>query len=118
MQFKNLEQKLTEREKSKKVLLKKLQKLRKSGGSVGQAKITTVKIKWKRTETKSSTASTIKKETCEIGESSLKSQEVEKITGKSKKKMSPTDGCVKKEDAEWYQNSFSISFNKLKNWML
>ena len=78
MQFKNLEQKLTEREKSKKVLLKKLQKLRKSGGPVGQAKITTVKIKWKRTETKSSTASTIKKETCEIGESLLKSQEVEK----------------------------------------
>ena len=32
--------------------------------------------------------------------------------------MSPTDGCVKKEDAEWYQNSVSISFNKLKNGML
>ena len=118
MQFKNLEQKLTEREKSKKVLLKKLQKLRKSGGPVSEAEMTTVNIEQKETKTKSSTASSIKRETCKIGESSLKLQEMETKTGKSKKKMSPTDGCVNKEDAEWYQNSVSIAFNQLKNGML
>ena len=80
--------------------------------------MTTEKIKWKGTETELSTASTIKKETCEIGKSSLKLQEVGTKTGKSKKKMSPTDGCVKKEDAEWYQNIVSIAFNRLKNGML
>ena len=118
VQFKNPEQKLTEREKSKKILLKKLQKLRKAGGPVNEVETTTEKIKQKGTKTESSTASTIKKETCEIGESSLKSQEVETKTGKSKKKMSPTDECVNKEDAEWYQNSVSIAFNQLKNGML
>ena len=56
MQFKNPERKLTEREKSKKVLLKKLQKLRKAGGSVSEAEKTTEKIKWKGTETELSTA--------------------------------------------------------------
>ena len=79
---------------------------------------TTEKIKWKRTKTESSTASTIKKETCKISESSLKLQEVETKTGKSKKKTNPRDGCVKKEDAEWYQNSVSIAFNQLKSGML
>ena len=32
--------------------------------------------------------------------------------------MSPADGCVNKEDAEWYQNSVSIAFNQLKSEML
>ena len=100
VQFKNPEQKLTEKEKSKKVLLKNLQKLEKAGGPVSEVEMTTEKIKWKGTETELCTASTIKKETCEIGESLLKLQEVETKTGKSKKKMSPTDGCVNKEDAE------------------
>ena len=45
-------------------------------------------------------------------------QEVEAKTGKSKKKMSPADRCVNKEDAEWYQNSVSIAFNQLKSEML
>ena len=49
MQFKNPEQKLTERKKSKKVLLKKLQKLRKSGGPGSEVEMTTVKIKQKET---------------------------------------------------------------------
>ena len=118
MQFKNQEQKLTEREKSKKILLKKLQKLRKLGEPVSKAEMTTVKIEQKETKIKLPTASTIKKETCKIGESSLKPQEVETKTGKSKKKMSPADGCVNKEDAEWYQNSVSIAFNQLKSGML
>ena len=85
---------------------------------MSEAETTTEKIRRKGTETKSSTASTIKKETYKIGESSLKSQEVETKTGKSKKKTSPTDGCVNKEDTRWYQNSVSIVFNQLKNGML
>ena len=32
--------------------------------------------------------------------------------------MSPADGCVKKEDAEWYQNSVSIAFNQVKSGLL
>ena len=48
--------------------------------------MTTVKIEQKETKTKSPTASTIKRKTREIGESSLKPQEVETKTGKSKKK--------------------------------
>ena len=63
--------------------------------------MTTVKIKQKEKKTKSPTASTIKRETHKIGESSLKPQQVEKKTGKSKKKTSPADGCVNKEDADW-----------------
>ena len=80
--------------------------------------MTTEKIRQKGTKTKLSTASTIKKETCKIGKSSLKSQEVETKTGKSKTKTSPKDGFVNKEDAEWYQNNVSIAFNQLKNWIL
>ena len=45
-------------------------------------------------------------------------QEVEAKTGKSKKKTSPVDRCVNKEDAEWYQNSVSTAFNQLKSEML
>ena len=85
---------------------------------MSEVETTTEKIKQKGTKTKSSTASTIKKETCEIGDSSLKSQEIETKTDKSKKKMSPTDRCMNKEDAEWYQNIVSIAFNQLKNGML
>ena len=48
----------------------------------------------------------------------LKLQEVETKTGKSKKKRSPTDGCVNKEDAGLYQNSVSIAFNQLKSGIL
>ena len=51
IQFKNPEQKLTETEKLKKVLLKKLQKLRKSGGPGSETEMTTVKIKQKETKT-------------------------------------------------------------------
>ena len=50
--------------------------------------------------------------------SSLKSQEVGIKASESKKKMSPADGCVNKEDAEWYQNNVSVAFNQLKSGLL
>ena len=118
IQLKNPEQKLTEREKMKKALLKKIQKLRKSEGPVSEAEKTTAKIGEKKTNTGLFTASTIKKEICKIGDSSLKSQKVETEIGKSKRRMSPVEGCINKEDAEWYQNSVSIAFKQLKNELL
>ena len=32
--------------------------------------------------------------------------------------MSPAEGCINKEDAEWYQNSVSIAFEQLKHELL
>ena len=118
MEFKSQEQKLTEREKSKKVLLKKLRKLRKSGEPMSKTETTTLKVEQKETKMKPPAASTIKSETHEIVESSLKLQEVGTKTGESKKKMSPADRCVNKEDAEWYQNNVSIAINQLKSALL
>ena len=100
MEFKSQGQKITEKEKLKKVLLKKLQKLRKSGKKpASKPETTTVKIEQKETKTEPPAVSTIRSETREIGESSLKLQEVGTKAGESKKKTSPTDGCVNKEDA-------------------
>ena len=80
--------------------------------------MTTVKIEQKETKTKLPAVSTIKSETREIGESSLKLQEVGTEAGESKKKTSPADGCVNKEDTEWYQNSVSVAFDQLKSGLL
>ena len=118
MEFKTQEQKLTKKEKLKKVLLKKLQKVRKSGEPMSKTEMTTVKVEQNETKMKPPTASTIKSEKREIGESSLKPQEVGTKTGESKKEMSPADGCVNKEDAEWYQNNVSIAFDQLKSGLL
>ena len=118
MQFKSQEQKLIEKEKSKKLLLKKLQKLRKLGEPMSKTETTTVKIEQKETKMKLPTASIIKSERHKIGESSLKPQEVGTKTGESNRKTSPTDGCVNKEDAEWYQNNVSIAFDQLKSGLL
>ena len=112
-------QKLTEKEKSKNVVLKMLQKLRKSGEKpMSKTETTTVEIEQKETKMKPPAVSTIKSETREIGEKSLKPQEVGTKAGESKKKMSPTDGCVNKEDAEWYQNNVSMAFDQLKSGLL
>ena len=118
IQLKNPEQKLTEREKMKKTLLKKVWKLRKSEGPVSETEKTTAKIRGKKTDTELFTVSMIKKEICEIGKSLLKSQTVETEIGKSKRRTSPAEGCINKEDAEWYQNSVSIAFKQLKNELL
>ena len=66
-EFKSQGQKGTEKEKSKKVLLKKLQKLRKlREKSMSKAEMTTVKIEQKETETEPPAVSTIKSETCKM----------------------------------------------------
>ena len=100
MEFKDKGQKLTEKEKSKKVLLKKLQKLRKSGEeSMSKTVMTTVEMEQKETKTELPAVSAIKNEMCDIGESSLISQEVGTKTEENKR-ISQTEGCVNKEDVE------------------
>ena len=95
MEFKDQEQKLPEKEKSKKVLLKKLQKLRRSGEEpMSKMPMTTVKREQKETKTKLPEASVIKSGMQETGESSLKPQEVSIKTEESKRKMRQTEGCV------------------------
>ena len=72
MEFKEQGRKLTEKEKSKKALLKKLQKLRKSGEKpMGKTLTTTVEMEQKETKTELPAVSTIKGEMHETGESSL-----------------------------------------------
>ena len=80
--------------------------------------MTTVKIEQKETKMEPPAVSIIRSETREIGESLLKPQEVGTKAGESKKKMSPADRCVNKEDAEWYQNSVSVAFDQLKSDLL
>ena len=119
MEFEEQGQKLTEKERSKKVLLKKLQKLRKSGENpMGKTATTTVKMEQKETKTELPAVSTIKGEMHKTGESSLKSQEVGMKTEESKRKTSQTEGCVNKEDAEWYQKNISDAFDQLKSGLL
>ena len=52
------------------------------------------------------------------GESLLKSQEVDKDTHEYKKKTSQTEGCVNKDDVEWYQENVNDAFDQLKNNLL
>ena len=53
-----------------------------------------------KTELPSDTVAT--ENVSKIGESSLKPQEVVEMTQKDKKKTSQTEGCINKDDAEWY----------------
>ena len=78
-----------------------------------KTEMTTVEMEQKETKTKVPAVLTIKNETCEIGESSLKLQEVGTKTEESKR-ISQTEGCVNKEDAEWYQKNISVALDQLK----
>ena len=119
MEFKDQGQKLTEKEKSQKVLLKKLQKLRRSGDEpMSKVTMTTVKMERKEVKTELSAAPVIKDRMHETGESSLKPQEVGMKTGENKRKMSQTEGCVNKDDLEWYQENVSDALDQLKNGLL
>ena len=80
--------------------------------------MTTVEMEQKDSKTELSAAPVIEDRTCERGESSLKSQEVSMKTGESLRKMSQGEGCVNKEDAEWYQRNVSDAFNQLKTGLL
>ena len=115
MEFKSQGQKLTEKEKSKKVLLKKLQKLRKSGNeSKSDVATTTIKIEPKQVKTELPADTVVTEKISKRGESSLKSQEVGKETQEYKKKTSQTEGCINKDDAEWYQENINDVFNQLE----
>ena len=71
---------------------------------MGKSTMTTESIEQKEVKTELFAAPPIEDKMCKTGESSLKSKEV----GESKKKMSQTEGCVNKEDAEWYQKKTSV----------
>ena len=119
MKFKDQGQKLTEREKSKNVLLKKLQKLSKLGEEpMSKMATTTVKMEQKETKTELPAASVIKGRMRKTGESSLKPQEAGMKPEESKRKTSQTEGCVNKDDAEWYQGNISDAFDQLKSSLL
>ena len=76
-EFKSQGQKLTEKEKSKKLLLKKLQKMRKSGEQpTSKPTTTTERIEQKEIKMELLAAPVIEDKTRESGKSSLKSQEV------------------------------------------
>ena len=114
MDFEGQGQKLTEKEKSKKTLLSKLWKMRKSGEqSTSKLTMTTEKIEQKEVKTELLTAPLMEDKTCESGESSQKLQEVRAKAGESKKKMSPVEGCVNREDAEWYQGNVDEALEQL-----
>ena len=119
MEFKGQGQKLTEKERSKKILLRKLEKMKKLVEEpMGKATMTTEKMEQKEVKTELPAAQVIEDKMCETGESSLKSQEVGMKTGESKKKMSQTEGCINKEDAEWYQENINGAFDQLKKGLL
>ena len=119
MEFKEQGQKLTEKLISKKILLKKLQKLRKKGEEPMSKTVTTnVEIEQKETNKELPAVPTMKGEMHETSKSLLKSQEVGMKPEESKRKMSQTEGCVNKEDAEWYQRNVNDAFNQLKSGLL
>ena len=113
-EFKSQGQKLIEKEKSKKILLRKLQKMRKSGEQpTSKPTMTKERIEQKEVETELLAAPLIEDKRYETDESSLKPQEVGAKAGESKKKMSQAEGCVNKEDADWYQGNINDALDEL-----
>ena len=80
--------------------------------------MTTRKMEQKEVKTELSAAPVTKDKIHKTGKSSLKSQEVGMKTGESKRKMNQTEGCVNKDDAEWYQENINDAFDQLKNGLL
>ena len=78
--------------------------------------MTTVKMERKEVKTELSAAPVIKDRMHETGKNSLKSQEVGTKTGESKKKTSQTEGCVNKDDVEWYQENVNGAFQSTEEW--
>ena len=93
--------------------------MKKSGEQpMSKATTTTEKMEQKEVKTELAAALVIEDKMCETGKSSLKLQEVGTKTGESKKKMSQTEGCINKEDAEWYQENVNDAFDQLKKDLL
>ena len=85
---------------------------------MGKATMTTEKMEQKEVKTELPAAPVIEGRMCETGESLLQSQEVGTKSRKSKKKMSQTEGCINKDDAEWYQENINGAFDQLKKGLL
>ena len=85
---------------------------------MNKATMTTVKMEQKKVKTESIAAPASKDRMHKTGESSLKPQEVGMKTGESRMKMSQTEGCVNKDDAEWYHENVNDAFDQLKNGLL
>ena len=92
----------------------------KKSGEIPMSKVTTTteKMEQKEVKTKLAAAQVIEDKMCKTGESSLKLQEVGTKTGEGKKKMSQTEGCINKEDTEWYQENVNDAFDQLKKDLL
>ena len=80
--------------------------------------MTTEKMEQKEVKIDLSGALVIEDKMCKTGESLLKSQEVGTKTSQSKKKMSQTEGCINKDDAEWYQENINDAFDQLEKGLL
>ena len=103
----------------RKVLLKKLQKLKKLRDEPkSEAKTATKKMEQKEIKTELPAAPVIMDKISKTGKSSLKSQEVGKKTEECLKKLSQTKGCVNKDDVEWYQENINDAFDQLKSDLL
>ena len=85
---------------------------------MSKATTTTEKMEQKEVKTELAAAPVIENKMCETGKSSLKLQEVGTKTSESKKKMSQTEGCINKENAEWYQENINDAFDQLKKDLL
>ena len=59
----------------------------------------------------------ITRKSSETGESSQKPCETSEVV-EDKKQMSKAEGCINKEDAEWYQETISNAFDQLKSGLL
>ena len=73
----------------------------------------TEKIKYKEIRTELLTAPVMEEKIYKISESLLKPQDVGTKTGGSKKKISEAEGCVNKEDADWYQKNVNDVLDQL-----
>ena len=80
--------------------------------------VMTMKKKEQKVKTESPASPAVKDEISKTHESLLKSQEVDRKTGQSKKITSQIQGYVNKNDAEWYQWKSNDAFNQLKNGLL
>ena len=80
--------------------------------------MTTEKMEQKEVKTELPAAPVIEGRMSETGKSSLKSQEVDTKTRESKKRMSQTEGCINKEEVEWYPKNVNGAFDQLKKGLL
>ena len=119
-------QRLTEKEKSKKVLLKKLQKLWEAGGKSQDSMTATSKTpkdaevmrEIKTEHPKPHSDELVMKKWSETGETSQKSHEISEVMKEESKQKIKMKGCFNKEDAEWHLENVNKAFEQLKSGLL